>query len=291
MGAAEIQPSNLAGTWYPADADELRAEVERLLGDDRTATGDLRAVIAPHAGYRYSGRAAGAAFARIGRNRWRRAVIVAPSHYHSFAGAAVFPGSGFATPLGVVRVDRGGVRNLAESPLCALDARPYAREHSLEIELPFLQIVDAGIEVVPVLVGAADDPEELEELGRVLRALGDGETLFVVSSDFTHYGVSFDYLPFVPNAAAEVSEALRELDLGAIEPILRGDTESFVEYVRSTGITICGRGPIAAFLHFAARRLKGELASYYTSLDVTGDFDHSVSYAAIRFRPAAGEAG
>src|SRR2546423_7473747 len=291
MSAAEIQPSNLAGTWYPADADELREEVERLLGDDRTAAGDLRAVIAPHAGYRYSGRAAGAAFARVGRDRWRRAVIVAPSHYHSFAGAAVFPGSGFATPLGVVRVDREGVRVLAESPLCSLDARPYEREHSLEIELPFLQIVDAEINVVPVLIGAAEDPHELEALGRVLGRLDDGETLFVISSDFTHYGASFDYLPFVSNSADEVSAALRELDLGAIEPVLRGDADSFVEYVRQTGITVCGRGPITAFLYFAARRLRGELATYYTSLDVTGDFEHSVSYAAIRFRPAAGESG
>jgi AmmeMemoRadiSam system protein B len=248
-------------------------------------------VIAPHAGYRYSGRAAGAAFARIGPDRWRRAVIVAPSHYHSFAGAAVFPGNGFATPLGVVRVDREGVRVLAESPLCSLDPRPYAREHAVEIELPFLQIVDAAIDVVPLLVGAAEDAHELEALGRVLRRLDDGETLFVVSSDFTHYGASFDYLPFVPNGADEVSAALRELDLGAIEPVLLGDAESFLAYVRRTGITVCGRGPITAFLYSAARRLTGELASYYTSLDVTGDFEHSVSYAAIRFRPAARESG
>jgi AmmeMemoRadiSam system protein B len=290
MATAEIHPANLAGTWYPADPGELREQVEDLLGDDRTAAGDLRAVIAPHAGYRYSGRAAGAAFARIGRGRWRRAVVVAPSHYHAFAGAALFPGTGFATPLGVVPVDREGVRTLAQFRIASLDSRPYDREHSLEIELPFLQIVDRAMAIVPVLVGSADDPRELSELGEALRTLDDGNTLFVVSSDFTHYGASFDYLPFPPSDAQSVSRALRELDFGAIGLVVDGDADRFVDYVRKTGITVCGRGPITAFLRFAARRLAGEVASYYTSLDVTGDFEHSVSYAAVRFHPRSGAA-
>src|SRR5437870_3693613 len=98
MTAREIQPSNLAGTWYPGDASELRLEVERLLGDERSPDSELSAILAPHAGYRYSGRAAGRAFAKVKPGRWRRAVLIAPSHYHAFHGAAVFPGSGFETP-------------------------------------------------------------------------------------------------------------------------------------------------------------------------------------------------
>jgi len=289
--AAEIQRSNLAGTWYPADPDELRAEVDRCLGDKRGEDGALCAMIVPHAGYRYSGRAAGAAFARLTAGRWRRAVVVAPSHYHTFDGAAVFPGSGFETPLGVVRVDREGARALTQAPLFAADARPYAREHSLEIELPFLQVVDPALPVVPVLVGSHDDAVQLAALGRALRALDDRETLFVVSSDLTHYGSQFGYLPFPPDGADSVAAELRRLDFGAIEPIRRVDAQGFANYVGATGITVCGRGPITAFLHAGAERLAGELLEYYTSLDVTGDYEHSVSYAAFAFRSARDTVG
>ncbi len=288
--APAIQPSNLAGTWYPADADDLRQQVEQFLGAQRDADAALRAVLVPHAGYRYSGRAAGAAYAKVGRGRWRRAAVIAPSHHHAFPGAALFPGDGFETPLGIVNVDRAAIRTLAASPLFTESAAPYAREHSLEIQLPFLQVIDPELELVPMMVGAADDAEALAALASVVRGLDDGETLFVVSSDFTHYGARFDYLPFPPTGPDAVSEQLRRLDFGAIEPIRRTDADGFLRYVRATGVTICGRGPIALFLHECRGRLTGDVASYYTSLDVTGDFEHSVSYAGIVFRPAELEA-
>ena len=285
MNSRDVQPANLAGTWYPADPGELRAEVERCLGDVRSADEDLGAMVVPHAGFRYSGRAAGAAFAALAPGRWRRAVVIAPSHYHAFDGAAVFPGSGLETPLGVVNVEQGGVAALTASPVFAADAVPYAREHSLEIELPFLQVVDPDLSVVPVLVGTHDDADQLAALGKGLATLDDGETLFVVSSDFTHYGASFGYLPFPPKGAAYVAEELRRLDFGAIEAVRRLDARAFASYVADTGITVCGRGPISAFLSAARDELAGEVLQYYTSLDVTGDYEHSVSYAAIGFRP------
>ncbi|MBI2963933.1 MAG: AmmeMemoRadiSam system protein B [Deltaproteobacteria bacterium] len=288
--ARAVQPSNLAGTWYPADAEELRRQVETFLGTARAADGSLRAILVPHAGYRYSGHAAGAAYARVGRGRWRRALVLAPSHYHSFAGAAVFPGDGFETPLGIVNVDHAATRMLAASPLFTETARPYAREHSLEIQLPFLQVIDPALQLVPVMVGAADDVEDLAALGATVRGLDDGETLFVISSDFTHYGAHFDYLPFPPDGPDAVSERLRRLDFGAIDRIRAGDADGFVRYVRSTGITICGRGPITAFLHERRGWFAADVVSYYTSLDVTGDFEHCVSYAGIVFRDAQPEA-
>jgi MEMO1 family protein len=290
MRAADVKPANLAGDWYPADPGELRLELERCLGDARGCDGTLRAILVPHAGYRYSGSTAGSAFAKLGRGRWRRAVVVAPSHYRTFAGAAIFPGDGFETPLGVVSVDRDGARRLAAASLFAADARPFAREHALEIELPFLQVVDPALTVVPVLVGSHDTADELAILGRGLAVLDDDETLFVISSDFTHYGKSFGYVPFPPRDAEAVAAEIRRLDFGAIAAIGRGDAAGFADYVRSTGITVCGRGPIQAFLSFARGRFDAELAAYRTSLDVTGDFEHSVSYAALLFRPVAGAA-
>jgi hypothetical protein len=284
---AEIHPSNLAGTWYPADPGELRAQVEGFLGAARSGDPELRAMIVPHAGYRYSGKAAGVAYARLSRGRFRRAVVIAPSHHHSFEGAAVFPGTGFETPLGTVSVDRDAVHQLAGAKFFRPAAEPYAREHSLEVQLPFLQTVDPEIRLVPVLIGAGFESETLAGIAAALRSLDDGDTLFVVSSDFTHYGAAFDYLPFPADRCERVSARLRELDFGAIEPVRRGDVERFTSYVEETGITVCGRGPIAAFLYASRGRLEGELVSYYTSLDVTGDCEHSVSYAAIVFHPAA----
>jgi MEMO1 family protein len=288
--ARAIQPSNLAGTWYPADPVELRELVEGLVAATRAPDPCLRAAIVPHAGYRYSGKAAATVYAKIPRGRWRRALVLAPSHYFAFGGAAVFPGDGFATPLGVARVERAAARALAAAPLFEATARPYAREHSLEIQLPFLQTVDPDLAVVPVLVGAADDASVLDTLARGVREIVDDETLVIVSSDFTHYGGHFDYLPFPPQDAATVARSLRELDRGAIETILGGDADTFARYVAETGITICGRGPISVFLRQRRAPLSGEVESYYTSLDVTGDYEHSVSYAAIAFRgaPAAG---
>ncbi|MGH7897558.1 MAG: AmmeMemoRadiSam system protein B [Candidatus Binatia bacterium] len=286
MATDEIHPPNLAGSWYPADAGELRAEIEALVGTP-TDDPELRAIVVPHAGYRYSGKAAGAAYARLSRGRFRRAVVIAPSHYHSFDGAAVFPGSGFETPLGTIAVDRDAVHQLAGAKFFHSTSAPYAREHALEIQLPFLQTIDPDIRLVPVLVGAAFESAALAGLAPALSSLDDGDTLFVVSSDFTHYGSAFDYLPFPADDCRRVSERLRELDFGAIEPIRRGDVEHFARYVQETGITVCGRGPIAAFLHANRGRLEGEVVAYYTSLDVTGDCEHSVSYAAIVFRTAA----
>jgi hypothetical protein len=286
MRAREVQRSNIAGSWYPGDPAELRGTVQGFLAEAR-ATADERvcAMVVPHAGYRYSGRCAGVAYARLPRGRWKRAAILAPSHYHFFEGGALYPGDGFETPLGVVEIDRTVAQALADSPGFFFADAPYKREHSVEIQLPFLQTIDPGLRVVPVLVGGELAPSKLTRLATGLRSLDDGETIFVVSSDFTHYGASFDYLPFPPSEASEVSDRLRQLDGAAIDLVRQTDATGFESYVQETGITICGRAPMAAFLRSAAASLAGEVVCYYTSLDVTGEYEHSVSYASIVFRP------
>jgi MEMO1 family protein len=285
--ASAVKHSTLAGTWYPADPRELRDVVERALGGERHPDADASAYIVPHAGYRYSGTTAGAAYAMIPEGRWRRALVLAPSHYTSFRGGAVFPGRAFETPLGLVSIDEERAEQLTALPLFEAAAAPYTREHSLEIQLPFLQVVDPRLPIVPLLIGVADDVQTLDGIARALAEIVDDETLVVVSSDFTHYGEHFDYEPFPAEDAESVAAALRRLDFGAIDPICRGDAEGFERYVRATGITICGRGPIAAFLRFADGAYSGRVERYATSLDVTGDCEHSVSYAAISFRAEA----
>jgi AmmeMemoRadiSam system protein B len=280
-----IARATLAGTWYPAHAHELEREVRGHLDAARTpADPRVRALIAPHAGYQYSGRCAGAAYARVPRDRFRRAIVLAPSHRHAFRGAAVHPADGFETPLGSIAVDRDGVESLLRAPGYFSDPSAYRGEHSLEIHLPFLQAVDARLTVVPVLVGAEQSSAALEVLSEGVRRVADEDTLVVVSSDFTHFGRAFGYLPFPDDNAEHVSEELRRLDHGAIDPILAGDARAFGAVVASTSLTVCGRAPIIVFLAARVGDLAATLVSYYTSLDVTGDFRHSVSYAAIVFR-------
>jgi AmmeMemoRadiSam system protein B len=285
---ARVQHSHLAGRWYPGDAGRLRDQVDAWLQEAKAArasSGRLHAVIVPHAGYQYSGRAAAAAYACVGHAAYRRAVIIAPSHFVAFRGVALLDVDAFGTPLGEIAVDRDAVAALAHGHVCRARPDAYRDEHSLEIQLPFLQRALPGVRVVPALLGHLDD-EDYAPVAAAFAALADGDTLFVVSSDFVHYGRRFGYLPFPAENPAQVAAALRPLDMGAIELVCAGDAAGFIEYIEHTGATICGRTPIAVFLTLHRQRTPGTLLSYYTSLDVTGDYEHSVSYASIAFPEA-----
>lgn len=287
---ARVKHSHLAGTWYPGDAGQLREQVDTWVHEAALPAGGerLRAVVVPHAGYRYSGRAAAAAYARVSRAAYTRAVIIAPSHRAAFRGMALLDVDAFGTPLGEVAVDREAVAALARSPLCADEPAAYEEEHSLEIQLPFLQRALPGVSVVPVLMGSLE-AADYALAAAALEAIADAGSLFVVSSDFVHYGWRFGYLPFGATGPAQVAAALRTLDMGAIERVCAGDTAGFLAYVEDTGATICGRVPVALFLTLHRQRSRGTLLSYYTSLDVTGDYEHSVSYASIGFPQASDE--
>jgi AmmeMemoRadiSam system protein B len=278
-----VKRSRLAGTWYAGSAAQLRTQVDDLLGAAASApAAALLGLIVPHAGYAYSGRAAAAGYRRLKDGDYRRAVILAPSHFAAFHGVAVLEADAFETPLGTVAVDRPGVEALLSGPLYRGDAEPFEGEHSLEIQLPLLQRVLPNAPVVPALIGDLGT-EDLATAASALRQLDDGRTVFVVSSDFVHYGWRFGYLPFAATGPEQVRTGLRSLDLGAITRICAGDAGAFRAYLAETGATICGALPIALFLTFHRRRTPGELIEYYSSLDVTGDFEHTVSYASIGF--------
>lgn len=279
-----IRRSTLAGSWYAAGESRLRDQVDDLLRTVRhiPTIAPLVGLVVPHAGFAYSGRAAAAGYACLGAAAYRRAVILAPSHFASFRGAALLDVDGFETPLGTVAVDRDAVTTLKRQPLFRQDAAPYREEHSLEIQLPFLQRVLPDVQVVPVLLSGLV-PEDYATVANALLPLAVADTVFLISSDFVHYGARFDYLPFPPEGAEQVRDGLRALDMGAIELVCAGDGSGFGRYVAETGATICGRLPIGVFLTLHAQRTPGQLLAYYTSLDVTQDYEHCVSYASIAF--------
>lgn len=282
MSTAAIRPCAVAGTWYPADPDALAHEVDRLLerreSPPAAGSGDLVGLVVPHAGYRYSGACAGAGFARARGLSPGRVAVLAPSHYGAFHGFSVPDYQAFRTPLGDVEVDEGACAALRSHPLAAARNEAHAREHAIELQLPFLQRAVGEFRLVPVLVGSADETE-LAEFASRLRAVLEAESLLVTSTDFTHYGEGFGYRPF----EERIEEGLRRLDEGAIERLLRLDPGGLAAYQRETGITACGLRPMQLMLHALPAAARAERVEYYTSGHLTGDWDHCVSYAAVAF--------
>ncbi len=278
----------LAGRWYPADAKELASAIDGMMAaSPAEAIDDAAVLIVPHAGYQYSGKVAGCGYATLRGTNPGVVVILAPSHQARLEGCAVLPVDRYDTPLGGIQLDRKTAEKLAASRLFTASREAFAREHAFEIQLPFLQRLfgaklGADIAVLPVLVGEIGEADARLAASKIVEAIaGKRRPLFVVSSDFTHYGERFGYLPFREHRPAGVRERLRALDGGAIEAIVRGDSEGFSRYVEKTGATICGRNPIRLALSIPFAKRSAKLLAYDTSCNITGECDSSVSYASI----------
>ena len=284
-----VEPPHLAGTWYERSAQGLARQTDGLLAAavSPALAGTAAAIVVPHAAYRFSGATAAVAY-RVLRDRdYRRAIILAPSHFLRYRGAAALDVDAFATPLGELAVDRSALESIADEALIRDEPRAFRNEHALEIQLPLLQRVLPTVAIVPLIVGDLG-PGDCEAFGDILaRLTSTRDTLLVVSSDFTHYGAHFDYLPFAPRDSKYVQAQLRALDLGAIDRVRAGDLAGFRSYVAQTGATICGHEPLSALLAWHRQNLPairpGVELAYTTSLALTGDFEHSVSYAALAF--------
>ncbi|HEX5128679.1 MAG TPA: AmmeMemoRadiSam system protein B [Usitatibacter sp.] len=254
----------VAGAFYPREAQALKEQVEAYLDAARPGADSAlpKAIIAPHAGYIYSGPIAASIYARLAplRGRVRRVVLAGPAHRVYVAGAAIPTARAFASPLGDVTLDAETLAALRALPFVEESDRAHALEHSLEVHLPFLQAVLGGFTLVPIVVGDAS----AEEVARLFEAAwGGDEALVVVSSDLSHY------LPY---------EAARARDRNTVEAILRLEPRLDPEEA-------CGAAPINGLLQVARRRgLRPELVDLRNSGDTAGDKDRVVGYAAFAFR-------
>src|SRR5262249_4943697 len=258
-----VRPSAVAGQFYSADPDHLRKQISDLLANVSTPVNNIpKALIAPHAGYVYSGATAAEAFASLrgGAHTITRVVLIGPAHYVHVRGIAAPTVDAFETPLGHVLVDAGAVDAISALPSVIHDDTAHAPEHALEVELPFLQTVLASFRVVPLLVGDAT-PEAIAE---VLRMLWDRPgTLVVVSSDLWHY---HDY------------ETARRLDATTAAAFEGGDWASLGPHQD------CGSRAVAGLLLETARRgLKIRRLSLCNSGDTAGSRDQVVGYGAWKF--------
>ncbi|MCP4572968.1 MAG: AmmeMemoRadiSam system protein B [bacterium] len=276
-----IRSSVLAGSWYPGDPDELAATVDGYLaagGGSPPPAGRVLVAVAPHAGFTYSGATAGLAHAALARRRPRRLVILAPNHRAPLDRIALSGAAGFATPLGTVPVDTDAVARLAACPAFVVDEAAHRSEHAVEIQLPLLQRWGGDPPaIVPLLVPPLD--RELRETAAgALAALQDDETAFLVSTDFTHYGSAYGFVPFTDDVPAR----LEQLDAGAILRILAADPSGLRAYGRETGLTMCGLEAAALALEAGLPAgYEGALLGYSRSGDRDRDYALSVSYAAV----------
>ncbi|PIP02229.1 MAG: AmmeMemoRadiSam system protein B [Zetaproteobacteria bacterium CG12_big_fil_rev_8_21_14_0_65_54_13] len=251
-----VRPAAVAGLFYPADRAELRSAIANELGSAAYCGCYPKALIVPHAGYIYSAPTAACAYAALKNAPVSRVILVGPAHRVAFHGVAVASSSAFRTPLGDVplAVD---VPELASrfDCVCVHDSA-HAMEHSLEVQLPFLQMVLGSFELLPLCVGAV----EASELAAVLESLrGDQQTLFVISSDLSHYH------PY---------EQARILDHATIGHILAGRAVDHEQACGATGINAMG---MVAQQH----GMRARLLDYRNSGDTAGDHDRVVGYASL----------
>jgi AmmeMemoRadiSam system protein B len=266
----------VAGQFYPGEPEELRAFLQRAMPPGEPPQAAF-GVVCPHAGYRYSGAVAGAVFGRV--QVPDTVLLLGPNHTGAGTPASIVSSGGWATPLGTAEIDTGLAEALkGDCPLLEEDARAHAREHSLEVQLPFLQYLNPRVRVVPIAFMLRRF-EEVEQVGRAIAAVlaaWPEPVLVVASSDMTHYE---------PRAEAERKDRL------AIERALAVDAAGLLATVAEHRISMCGVVPTAVLLAAAAARgaRHGELVRYATSGEVTGDDRQVVGYAGLVIpRPGRG---
>ena len=256
-----VRPAAVAGLFYPRDPEELSATVAALLAGQHGPARPPKALIVPHAGFVYSGNVAAQAYASLGSaaRALRRVVLLGPSHREWFRGLAVPSVQAFATPLGAVRVDTAAVSRLCALPAVVRSDAAHALEHSLEVQLPFLQHVAPAAAIVPVVAGDASPAE----VAAVIEELWDGaETLIVVSSDLSHY---------------HSYRTAQALDGATAQAIVGGRTDLLGEQacgcVLVNGLTLVVR----------AHGLRAAVLDLRNSGDTAGDKQRVVGYGAFGF--------
>ena len=258
----KVRTCSVAGQFYPRDPHHLEQLVAGYL-KARSPIEGIRGIVAPHAGYPYSGAVAGEAFSALDPDFAGTFVVIGPSHRGHLTCASAIP---WETPVGIIDVDAGFVQGLG----IEVDEFSHRGEHSLEVQMPFIKHRFPRARIAPVMMGDQSLRSAADLAGRIGRAQRrtGREIRIVASSDFSHY---------VPE------EVARRDDLYAIEALRTVDTDEFYRRIEEGRVSACGYGPIAA-LCLAAREMgatRGELLAYRTSGDVTGDHEQVVGYAAI----------
>uniref|UniRef100_A0A7S3EE39 Protein MEMO1 n=1 Tax=Rhodosorus marinus TaxID=101924 RepID=A0A7S3EE39_9RHOD len=292
-----VRRASHAGSWYSGDREHLTTQLAHWMQNagDVGFQHNLRAVIAPHAGYSYSGPTAGYAYAAIDPTKYDRVIVLGPSHHVYLDHCCVTAQKYLETPVGTLKVDEEFNTELKASGLFqSMDRSVDEDEHSIEMHLPYVAHVFRDhlnrIKVGTVLVGSLSQEGD-EKYGLFFSSyLSNPKNLFIVSSDFCHWGKRFRYVKY-DSARGEIHQSIEHLDRKAIHIIERQQPAEFHSYLRETGNTICGRHPITVLL-FAAQECRRSqsksfsfsLAKYAQSSQCRSQSDSSVSYVSMHLK-------
>lgn len=265
------QPA-VAGVFYPAERDQLKNIVHDMLGyaSSEQFDGHIVGIVAPHAGYMYSGRIAASAYKQIHAKKYDNVIVIAPSHFEYFDGCSIYFGD-YKTPLGSVSTNLEVADSIvSQSPAVVNSSRGHVREHSLEVQIPFLQMCLRDFKLIPVLMGNQDYPVANELSNAVYRVLSDSgfenqNTLIVGSSDLSHY---------------YPAKTAKEMDDMVIKAIEAFDERGLYERVQSNVCEACGYGAIISTMLIAKAlgATRSKVLSYGTSGEITQDYNSVVGY-------------
>jgi len=265
----------VSSQFYPDKAEELKKQLKSFFSKLRGRSQKNFGFIAPHAGYVYSGQAAAYSFKNL--QKADTYIILGTNHYST---GNLIATDDFETPLGILKNDVKFSELLLNNKIFKKDEQKF--EHSIEVQLPFLQYYNNNARIVPILVTARD----INEIKKIAELITDAakqlkrKIYIIASSDFTHYGYSYEFVPF---PADEAKKKIEEIDRKAIISIEKMDAKGFLKAAEKT--TICGQGAIAAAI--AACRILGAkkaiLLKYSNSAEISGSYDNAVSYASILF--------
>jgi len=268
--------SPLAGRWFSADGMVLKKELATYChAVPVVRRDDICAAVVPHAGYPFSGRIAAGVYLSIDPTKLKRVVVMGPSHYVFLPNQmSLQDATHFRTPLGEVPVDTAFAEQLRKLPFVTYQARAHDREHSDQIQLPLIQSYLGPALPVVCLVCGQFGVAEAHEAGTALRNLLDEHTLVVVSTDFTHYGPNYDYVPFTQ----DIQKNIEALDQQIFTAFAKKDLSEFHKQLERTGATVCGRDPLMLLMAMLPRQSSVTRTGYDTSGRMTHDERNSVSY-------------
>lgn len=256
----KIRKPVVAGMFYTADPEQLRAQVNNFLANAELIDipGEIIALVCPHAGYEYSGQVAAYAYKQVQDKEFDAVVIIAPSHQEYFSGASIYDGDGYETPLGVVPVHTELAKAIAKlDKLIHLSSAGHLKEHSLEVQLPFLQQTVNQPQIVPIVM-ADHSLETCQRLGEAILSATEGKNVLIIASSDLYHGYSYD------DCVATDKRTLAKIEEFDPEGLSRGLADGSCQ--------ACGGGPIVAMM-FAARRMGADRAKVIKSTnsgDVTG---------------------
>lgn len=256
-----IRSASHAGSWYSANKSELKNQIKIFFSNSKNFLEEnasrsflenklLKAVIVPHAGYRYSGPTAAWAYISINKELYKRIVILGPSHHEYIEGCGLSKFDYIETPFGNLKIDKNANEILHKSLYFKeIDGSVDEEEHSLEMQFPFVKYIfeNSDIQVLPIMVGDLNAKMQEEIADALLDFYKDKNTLFVVSSDFCHWGKRFRYT-YYDKSCGKIHESIEKLDKMGMEAIESLSPKAFQDYITSYKNTICGRKPISILL-------------------------------------------